>query len=114
MKIITKSGDLTSKELYDLTLSPNVQKMKDCIGQTIEVKAWVLYEDVNSKEETQEILSIVSPDGEIFGTNSGTFKKDFATMISFFNGFGEEIQAINVISGTSKANREFITCTHAR
>lgn len=113
MKIIAKSGDLTSKELYDLTLAPSVQKMKDVVGQVIEVKAWVVYEDVNSKDETQEILSIVSPDGEIFATNSPTFKKDFSTMISFFNSFGEEVKGINVISGTSKAGREFITCTHA-
>lgn len=114
MKVIAKSRDLTSKELYDLTLAPSVQKMKDLVGQEIEVKAWAIYEDVNSKGETQEILSIVSPDGEVFATNSATFKKDFNTMIEFFNGFGEEVNAVNVISGLSKTGREFITCTHAR
>lgn len=114
MKIIEASKNLTPKEIYFLTMSPNTQKMKSVIGQRIEISAWVFYEDVNKKtEELQEVLSIITPEGEIFATNSPTFKEDFFDMITLFRDMGEEVHAVTVTSGTSKAGREFITCTYS-
>ena len=113
MKIIETSANLTPKEIYNLTMSPKTQKMRDVIGSRIEIGAWALYEDVNKKTgETQEVLSIMTPDGEIFATNSPTFKKDFYQMMSLFRDMGETVHAISVISGMSKAGREFISCAY--
>lgn len=114
MKIIEASKELTPKEIYNLTMSPAVQKMKSVVGQRIEISAWAVYEDVNKKTgEVQEVLSIITPEGEIFATNSPTFKEDFSDMHQLFRDMGEEVHAIAVSSGTSKAGREFITCVYS-
>lgn len=114
MKIIEASKNLTPKEIYNLTMSPATQKMKSVIGQRIEISAWAIYEDVNKKTgEVQEVLSIITPEGETFATNSPTFKEDFSNMFQLFRDMGEEVHTITVTSGTSKAGREFITCTYS-
>ena len=113
MKIVRSSENLTPKEIYSLTMSPKIQKMKDAIGSRIEVGAWASYEDVNKKTgELQEVLAIMTTDGEIFATNSPTFKEDFFQMLELFGNMGETVHAISVISGTSKAGREFISCAY--
>ena len=113
MKIINSSGNLTPKEIYCLTMSPKTQKMKDAIGSRIEIGAWASYEDFNKKsEEVQEVLAIMTPEGEIFATNSPTFKEDFFQMQELFQGMGETVHSISVISGTSNAGREFISCVY--
>lgn len=113
MKIIDSSENLTPKEIYNLTMSPKTQKMKDAIGSRIEIGAWAVYEDLNKKTgEIEEVLAIMTPDGEIFATNSPTFKEDFFQMQELFKGLGETVHAISVISGISKAGREFISCAY--
>lgn len=113
MKIINSSENLTPKEIYNLTMSPKTQKMKDFIGSRIEIGAWAVYEDVNKKTgEIQEVLAIMTPEGEIFATNSPTFKEDFFQMRDLFSVMGETVHTISVISGTSKAGREFISCAY--
>jgi hypothetical protein len=113
MTILKMSKDLSAKERYFLTQAPGVQKMKDAVSQEIEFIAWCLYLDVNSKGEEQEILSMVTPEGEVFATNSSTFKEDFQKMLDIFIDAGEYVNRIKVISGKSKADREFITCVYA-
>lgn len=113
MKIINSSANITPKEIYSLTMSPKSRKMKDAIGSRIEIGAWASYEDVNRKTgEIQEVLAIATPDGEIFATNSPTFKEDFFQMQELFRDMGETVHAISVIGGTSKAGREFISCAY--
>jgi hypothetical protein len=113
MQIIKTSKELSAQERYFLTMSPAVQKMKDTVSQEIEVAAWCLYQDTNSKGEEHNILSIQTPENEVYATNSPTFIEDFLKMQTLFAEAGEEVRAIKVISGTSKAGREFITCVFA-
>lgn len=114
MQIINASAELTAKDIYTLTMNPNTQKMKDVKGQRIEIDRWAIYEDINKKtEEPQQILSIATPEGETFATNSPTFIDDFVNMISLFHSMGEDVPAIVVSSGTSKAGREFTTCLYS-
>lgn len=112
MNIIKTSKDLTPQEIYFLTMSPTVQKMSDAESQIIEVEAWAIYEDENSKGELQTILAIKTPENEVFATNSATFKEDFIKMNELFEGMGVTVNAIKVSSGTSKAGRKFITCVY--
>jgi hypothetical protein len=112
MKIITTSKDLSPQEVYFLTMAPSVQKMSDQDSQIIEVSAYALYEDENGKGETQEILSIMTPDNEVFATNSATFKNDFIKMYELFESMGTKVNSIKVISGTSKNDRTFYTCVY--
>lgn len=116
MRIIEASKtDLTKKELYLLTMSPEIQKISDVTGQVIEIAAWLKYADLDhtsGEEEPKEqvILSLLSTDGESFATNSPTFIGDFDKMISLFEG---DLQKVEVISGTSKNGRQFVTCKYA-
>ena len=61
----------------------------------------------------QTLLSILSEDNVAYATNSRTFIESFATLCDMFADSGEEISAIKVIGGESKAGRHFITCAYA-
>ena len=113
-KIIKTSGELTVQEKYALTMAPGSKKMQEQEGQIIEPVAWALYEDTDEKSgEVKEVLSIRTADGDVLGTISKTFKRDFFDMLTFFEGQGEKVKAIKIIGGTSKSGRKFITCTAA-
>lgn len=110
VKIVETSKAITRAEEYNLTLAPSIQKMADQESQVIEVAVWCLYEDEDKEGKTQALLSIMTPEGEVFATNSPTFKEDFNNMLDFFG--DEGVHSIKVISGTSKAGRTFITCSY--
>lgn len=113
MNITKKSGELTIMEQYQLTMSPKIQRIKDCTGQRFEVAKWCIYEDLDKKSgETKEILSMMTPEGEVFATNSDTFKSDFESILSLLEGAGMAgtLFSLEVITGKSKAGRDFFTC----
>ena len=108
--VIEKSRELSNHELYFLTMSPKAENVRDHVGERIDVSAWLLYEDVDKKSgELHEVLSILTPENEVVATISPTFKSDFMDMAELFqNDF-----AFEIISGMSKAGREYITCALA-
>lgn len=103
---------LTNKQKYDLTMNPKTQKMSSAKGSVLEIAAACIYEDVEAKSgEIRTVLSVQTPEGETFATNSATFREDFERMLDLFG--AEGLTAIEVISGYSKAGREYITCAYA-
>lgn len=108
--IIEKSRELTNQELYLLTMSPKADCVKNHVGERIDVSAWLLFEDVDKKTgEVHQVLSVLTPENEVVCTISPTFQSDFMDMAELFhNEF-----AFEIISGKSKAGREFITCALA-
>lgn len=108
--IIEKSRELTNQELYLLTMSPKADSVKNHVGERIDVAAWLLFEDVDKKTgEVHQVLSVLTPENEVVCTISPTFQSDFMDMAELFhNEF-----AFEIISGKSKAGREFITCALA-
>lgn len=108
--IVNKSRELSNQELYLLTMSPKASSMKNHVGERIEVSAWLVFEDVDKKSgEVHDVLSVLTPENETFSTISKTFMSDFLDMADLFhNDF-----AFEVISGKSKAGREFVTCALA-
>lgn len=108
--IIEKSRELTNQELYFLTMSPKAESVRNHVGERIDVSAWLLFEDVDKKSgEVHQVLSVLTPDNEVFSTISPTFQSDFMDMAELFhNDF-----AFEIISGKSRAGREFITCAMA-
>lgn len=104
-KITTDEKVLT----YKLTRSPKMQKMSDIPdGAELIVSEYALYEDVNSDGEKQDILSILTSNGDIYGTNSATFQREFEVITDIFE--GSSIPAITVVHGKTKNGRDFITC----
>lgn len=111
MKNITnKSRELNNQELYLLTMSPKADSMKNHVGERIDVSAWVVFEDVDKKTgEVRNVLSVLTPDNEVFCSISPTFQSDFLDMAELFH----SDFTFEVISGESKAGRPFVTCALA-
>ena len=108
--IINKSRELTNQEIYFLTMSPKADSVKNHIGERIDVSAWAVFEDTDKKTgEVHNVLSVLTPDNEIFCSVSPTFQSDFFDMAELFqNDF-----AFEIVSGKSNAGREFVTCALA-
>lgn len=112
MEIIKKYPEtMDARTAYKMMKSPDVKKMSEAESSILEVKSWLHYSDTDSKTgEIREILTIETVDGEMFGTVSETFKREFFDIVAFF---GDDVGDIKVIGGTSKAGRNFITCSVA-
>ena len=112
MKILnTYPETLSNREIYALTTSPKTRKMKDAKGTVLEVAAWAIYTDADKDGNERTVLSILTPEGESYATNSNTFIADFGKMVDVF-GPGD-LSAVEVCSGVSKNGREYITCAYA-
>lgn len=113
MEIIRKSSEeLTVKQIYDLTKSPEIQRVSDNEGALVQVDAWVLYTDTDKDGNTQEILSILDNEVGVVATNSATFIGDFIEIVEMCKDGDVEVQHIKISSGTSKAGRKFYTCVY--
>ena len=114
MKIIrSKNENLTVKEKYLMSMNPEIQRMRDAEGMNVPVVNWMLYSDMDKDGNEQTLLSILSEENVAYATNSRTFIESFAMLCDMFTESGEEITAIKVIGGQSKAGRHFITCAYA-
>lgn len=99
---------MDKKTAYRLMNSNAAKKMLAAEGSQLEIAAWVVYEDVDeSTGEIKKVLSLSTTDGEIFGTISPTFIREFEKMADYF---GDDLTDITVISGKSKSGRTYITC----
>lgn len=113
MEIIKKSSDeLTMKQMYDLTKSPEIQRLSDNDGALVQVDAWALYNDTDKDGNTREILSILDNEVGAIATNSTTFIRDFIEITEMCADCGVETQHVKISSGTSKAGRKFYTCVY--
>lgn len=102
---------LDKRSIYKMVKSAEVQKMIDAAGSELAVVAYVIYDDVDAKTgEVKEVVTIMTADGELFGTISQTFIREFKDIIDAFDG---DVGNIKVITGTSKNNREYVTCSIA-
>lgn len=110
MEVIKKFPEtMDARTQFKMMRSPDVKKMFDAEDSILEVKSWLKYLDVDNKTgEVKEILTLETVDGEMFATVSDTFKREFEDIVSFF---GDDVGAIKVIGGTSKADRKYINCT---
>lgn len=105
---------------YKLTRSPETQKMSSLAGQRIDVAHFCIYEDEkvdrNGEVTTPTIITLMTTQGEIFGSNSATVLEEFLALVDIF---GEDLDKeggyipVKIIEGKSKAGRTFYTCTYA-
>ena len=106
MKIL----DITTNDkvlTYKLTKDASIQPMKESAGAVFKVKNYALYED-EKDGETATILSIMDEAGVVRATNSSTFQREFKDIMQIADG---DEATITVVQGTTKSNREFITCS---
>ena len=102
-------AELDQRTIYKMMKSPDVKKMSDADGSILDVAAWIAYTDADNRTgEIREILTIQTKDGEMFGTVSAVFQREFKDITKFF---GDDVGMIKVTSGKSKSGRNFITCS---
>ena len=102
-------AELDQRTIYKMMKSPDVKKMSDADGSILDVAAWITYTDTDSRTgESREILTVQTIDGEMFGTVSAVFQREFKDITKFF---GDDVGMIKVTSGKSKSGRNFITCS---
>lgn len=113
LNIIKKSSEqITKKETFKLTKNQNIRTMKSVDnGHIINVTHWCLFEDVNASGEVVEILSIMDDVGEVFATNSKSFKDMFFDIVDILDE-GDDVEGFEIekIGGKTKAGRDFVTC----
>lgn len=108
MKILNQYPlNLDRREAYKLTEAASVKKMAEAAGSTLNPDAWILYEVLDNKTGEMKTVLVIRDGEEIFGTISKTFIQAFVKAAEFFE---NELGAIKVIEGTTKAGRKYITC----
>lgn len=108
MTIIKASRDFNKVELYKMTQDQGAASVKDVPDGTIlPVSGYLLYEDVNHKGETHELLSVLGEDGTVWTCQSATFKRSLTQMADLFE---EEPFSIKKMSGVTKTNKDYVDC----
>ena len=105
--ISTNKPNMNKHDIYVLTRGQSISLKDVDNGTEITPDIWALYTDINSKGDEVEILSIRDIAGNVFATNSRTFKDEFVYIENLMEGDQYDIR---VIKRESKAGRTFITC----
>lgn len=106
--INSQSKDFTEVEQYLMTLDRNIMSLKNVVDNTsIPVAGYLTFTDEKENGDSVDILSIITPDNEVFSCQSATFKRSFDNIINIMHG-----KQFNIfkISGTTKAGRPYIDC----
>lgn len=106
MQIIKASENLTKREIYGMTRSPELEKMSDHVGDIIPVDKFVIYADAGEDGSEVTVLSIMTAEGKAVATNSATARREFEFILDLMEG---ESFSVKVIQGKSKAGRTYIT-----
>ena len=107
INIIVKSKDFDKVEEYLMTKGKDVHSVKDIEdGTSILVDGYIIFTDTNKNGDEFEIMSIITPEKEVYATQSQTFKESLLDIISIM-GVGAPIVKI---SGKTKAGRPYVDC----
>lgn len=112
IEIKEKSRDFDKVEIYLMTSAPDIPSIKDIEdGTKIDVDGYIIFNDIkvrDGEEETSTILSIITPNKEVYSCQSKTFRESFIQIYELMDG---EPFAVKKISGKTKNNRDYINCT---
>ena len=109
INILERSREFSKVDTYLMTIAPSIKSMKDVPDDTsIPYAGHIIFEDVKDTGEISEILSIITPDREVYSMQSETFKRSLKDIIDVM-GEGASF-SIKKISGKSKGGRDYINC----
>ncbi len=108
INIIEKSKDFDKVDEYLMTVGKGVTSIKDVEDEThIMVDGYMIFEDIKDSGESIEVLSVITPDKEVYASQSQTFKR---SLLDIINIMGDGSAPIVKISGTTKAGRPYVDC----
>lgn len=106
--INSQSRDFTEVEQYLMTLDRGIRSLKDIEDDiSIPVAGYLTFTDEKENGDSVDILSIITPDNEVFSCQSATFKRSFGNITDIMH--DKEFSIIK-ISGITKAGRPYIDC----
>lgn len=109
INIIETSREFNEVEQYLMTIAPSIISLKDVEnGERITVDGVMMFEDIKENtEETVEVMSIITPEKQVYSCQSATFKRSIADISNIMKG-----KSFTVIktSGKTKAGRDYINC----
>lgn len=112
MKILYCTEKLSLVDQYNLTRSPETEKMSDHVGEELHVDKFMVREEERADTgETVTITSICS-NGKVYATNSATFCREFVGILQMAENAGEMVNTIRISEGKSNKGRTFITCVY--
>lgn len=103
------SREFSEVEQYLMTIAPSIISMKNVPdGEHITVDGILTFED--TKESTGEksfIMSIITPEKEVYSFQSSTLQRSIRDILRIMNG-----KPFTIVkkSGKTKAGRDFINC----
>ena len=102
------SRDFTEVEQYLMTIAPSIVSMKDVEdGTKINVDGFLIFEDAKEySDEVVEVLSIITPEKNVYSCQSQTFKRSVKDIANIMKGAFTFIKQ----SGKTKAGRDYINC----
>lgn len=108
INIKNMSRDFTEVEQYLMTISPAIKSMKDVEdGTSITVAGILNFEDIKDDGEVVEVMSIITPENQVYSCQSVTFKRAVNDISGIMH--GKEFSVIKT-SGKTKAGRDYISC----
>lgn len=106
--INSQSKDFTEVEQYLMTLDRGIKSLKDVEDNTsITVAGYLTFTDEKENGNSVDILSIITPDNEVFSCQSATFKRSFDNICNIMH---DKQFSIIKVSDTTKAGRPYIDC----
>jgi hypothetical protein len=113
MKIIRCSEGLEFEKYFELSHSDEVESLNESDVEGIDLKCWVLYENLGVDGEITEVLAMEDCDGSQYLTVSRPFITEFVNLLGMCDEYDRKITAIRVIHNTSKRGIGFMTCALA-
>lgn len=110
-RILNSRGELTNKEKYQATIGGDTIKMQD-VRDIVYFSKWVLLGEKDTDKpdsEEKRILVVYDDSGQVYGTVSDTFIRQFMDCVTMFE---DEFKAFSVDIGTAKSGRDFIKCVY--
>lgn len=102
------SREFDEVEQYLMTVSPAIKSMKDVAdGTKITVAGTLEFTDTKDNGDSVDILSIITPEGEVFSCQSATFKRSLGDIANIMH--DKEFTIIKT-SGKTKSDRPYIDC----
>ena len=112
MKILYCTEKLSLVDQYNLTRSPETEKMSDHVGEELRVDKFMVREEERADTGETVTITSISSNGKVYATNSATFCREFVGVIQMAENAGEKVNTIRISEGKSNKGRTFITCVY--
>ena len=110
-KLSNPTEEVDKRTAYLMTKNPDMTSIKDVADDTqLDITHVCEFADVNSDGEPVDIETYMDKNGNVYATQSSTFKEYFGDIRSIFE--NEDVSIIKK-SDKTKAGRDFVYCTLA-